>query len=596
MISLAGAIPLQFAPVGILSLDNFFEGDKMIKTKECQMDWHGNLICKKMLDATAMTMGLSGNACDECDEESFKKKMKKVLEIKEKKQLFHIPTPNQKYQSSLIDVKQLPSIPSFLKVFGGQNFDIKIKQNKKKYTHSYIIHSYNRKEYIPAIYEHSKKTNPVELIIIEDGSTDGSKELWKEIEAKDSKVKVYDLNNWHEVHSYNFGISKSKGDLAIILQSDMAPPSSPIWMNDVNTLFSSFPNLSVLGGYNNIVIESTDGKIKRHDFNKNHIKLFAPKINGIPFCFTPATIVGVYIVKKSDFIKFGGFKEIHPKGNFSIFHDVIYSHKVWKNGKSVGAFAPDFITFSRAQIEAKDDAELKRKYSTASNIDMEYIKEYQEDLASINIQATKENIKLVKRPIEKVNIFDKIKGIKLAFGRVKEYYKTKDTKSLWVDENELVERQVCCSMCTDGVSCPYCGCRINKSWFLPLGKSELTTEGCPNPETYPHLKNFPAKNYWKVCQQKSSIVFFYKNDDISELSAILDKIRKNATGSIEVIVGIKSDLYISMNHLADVIIVKGAVDIEELKEKATGDYIFLLDECDYEDFGYDTKLKYEHVK
>ena len=39
----------------------------------------------------------------------------------------------------------------------------------------------------------------------------------------------------------------------------------------------------------------------------------------------------------------------------------------------------------------------------------------------------------------------------------------------------------------------------------------------------------------------------------------------------------------------------GKIEIIDVEDKATGDYIFSLDECDYEDFGYDTKLKYKFI-
>lgn len=200
----------------------------------------------------------------------------------------------------------------------------------------------------------------------------------------------------------------------------------------------------------------------------------------------------------------------------------------------------------------------------------------------------------------RVSLSEKIYGIKNALKRAKDQIISNGLKSIIAEESEVIERQVCCSLCNKGRrggTCPYCGCNIKKTWFLPLGKSELATEGCPNSNTYPHLKKFPQKNYWKVCQEKSSIIFFYKNDNISKLFTILDKLIKNATGSIEIVVGIKTDFDISFSEVANnIVFVKGVDNIDGLRDKAQGDYIFLLEECDYEDLGYDTKLKYKYVK
>lgn len=202
-------------------------------------------------------------------------------------------------------------------------------------------------------------------------------------------------------------------------------------------------------------------------------------------------------------------------------------------------------------------------------------------------------------PAKKVSLIDKIKGIKGAFKRMKEKAQKDGIKALWVDEGEVVERQVCCSTCTDGPMCPYCGCQLKKSWFFPLGKSELKTEGCPNPVTYPHIRRYPPKNYWEVCLEKTSILMVPRNEKLINKS--INNLIENATGKIEILVGlpVKSNFTYSpsntMEEKINIQIFKNdngrRVLLNEMAKNVDGKYLFVIDEDCEIDEGYDTKLK-----
>jgi len=347
--------------------------------------------------------------------------------------------------------------------------------------------------------------------------------------------------------------------------------------------------------------------IKKSEINTDEsVKYFRNKKESSLFLLTNMTIQRCSIPEIMRGDNYSYFIKNVRKINFEEINDILEDEeKIYQNWKSLWAknifqagdkkkqmeasFKYSFSMLSiRIDFFTRFIEEEKSSFSEdfLSSLDKTY-KQYEE-----NLEKRKNNKDF--KPVIKVSLMDKIKGAKNAFKRYKDFSKNKGEETVWVSEREAIERQVCCSKCTDGQTCPYCGCQIKKSWFLPLGKSELKTEGCPNQDTYPHLKRFPPKNYWKVCEQKLSIVFFYKKGNTLEMSRILSKLKNNATGDIEIIVGIKPDMFIPRID-NDVIFVKGAKDIEELRDKAQGDYIFSLEDCNYKDFGYDTKLKYEHL-
>ena len=202
----------------------------------------------------------------------------------------------------------------------------------------------------------------------------------------------------------------------------------------------------------------------------------------------------------------------------------------------------------------------------------------------------------IKNSPVKISIIDKIHGIKGAFKRIKDKSFKEGLDSVWIDEKEAIERQICCTTCTDGTSCPYCGCQIKKSWFLPLGKSELTTEGCPNPTTYPHLKKFPPKNYWKVCLEKTSILIPSRNEKY--LVNTIKNLLETSTGDIEILVGIDGKTnfdYFVDDHRVIYIKYDNPVGkryiLNELAAISNGKYLFRIDAHCIMNYGWDTKLK-----
>ena len=90
---------------------------------------------------------------------------------------------------------------------------------------SVIIPTYNRGEYlrkisIPSVLRQTWRN--VEIIIVDDGSTDNTKSVVEFFCENDSRVKYFYKENGGQGSARNFGLKKSSGDFVIFLDSDDA--------------------------------------------------------------------------------------------------------------------------------------------------------------------------------------------------------------------------------------------------------------------------------------------------------------------------------------------------------------------------------------
>ena len=87
---------------------------------------------------------------------------------------------------------------------------------------SIIIPMYNSEKYIQNTLESVKKQSydNIEVIVVDDGSTDGSLGLVKKYTREDKRIKVYARKNHGVSATRNYGILKSTGDFVFFLDAD----------------------------------------------------------------------------------------------------------------------------------------------------------------------------------------------------------------------------------------------------------------------------------------------------------------------------------------------------------------------------------------
>jgi len=157
-----------------------------------------------------------------------------------------------------------------------------------------------------------------------------------------------------------------------------------------------------------------------------------------------------------------------------------------------------------------------------------------------------------------------------------------------ISEKRFIERMMCCTTCGTGTSCPYCGCNVKLKGKL---ESEM---GCPNPETYPKLKQFPPRNYWSVCNEKTSALIIARNENPVYLQKTIDSLFDNATGDIEVLVildGYDSEIDSRAIKVKFDKPIGKRIGLNFAASQAKGQYLFFIDaHCSMSE-GWDTKLK-----
>lgn len=87
---------------------------------------------------------------------------------------------------------------------------------------SVIVPVYNTEKYLIECVESLRKQtySNIEIILVDDGSTDASIEICDEFAEKDSRVRVFHKKNEGVAVARNFGIQQSNGQYVVIVDSD----------------------------------------------------------------------------------------------------------------------------------------------------------------------------------------------------------------------------------------------------------------------------------------------------------------------------------------------------------------------------------------
>ena len=102
----------------------------------------------------------------------------------------------------------------------------------------------------------------IELVIVDDGSTDFTGSIIKKFSEKDSRIKYYYQANSGPSEARNNGINNSSGDYILFIDSDDTIEQD--YVCDLVTEMINTGSDLVCCGYNDI---SNYGEVKRTDFN-----------------------------------------------------------------------------------------------------------------------------------------------------------------------------------------------------------------------------------------------------------------------------------------------------------------------------------------
>jgi polyisoprenyl-phosphate glycosyltransferase len=106
--------------------------------------------------------------------------------------------------------------------------------NKKDITYSVVAPVYNEAASLPKLYERisavmQKLREPWELVLVDDGSTDGSTDAIRALARRDSRVRpvIFARNFGHQI-AITAGWDYSRGDAVIIIDADLQDPPEAI--------------------------------------------------------------------------------------------------------------------------------------------------------------------------------------------------------------------------------------------------------------------------------------------------------------------------------------------------------------------------------
>lgn len=151
---------------------------------------------------------------------------------------------------------------------------------------SIIVTIYNIENYIEKCLESLIKNNieTIEIICVDDGSTDGSKDILKKYKARDKRIKVLEKQNGGISSARNKGIDCAKGEYICFIDGDdyinelmFENIISILNTNKVDTLFMGYYRVN---WDNNI--KSICPKMNKIFLNENEIKnILIPSILGL---------------------------------------------------------------------------------------------------------------------------------------------------------------------------------------------------------------------------------------------------------------------------------------------------------------------------
>ena len=214
---------------------------------------------------------------------------------------------------------------------------------------SVLIQSFNHRSNIPAIVESIRRTAADELIVCEDGSSDGSERIWRRHLDRPNDFLII-TNDLHELRSYSRAAALARGEFIVFLQDDDIPPRTTDWLSHALSLLRRHPKLAVLGCWNGCVLDLDDLESSvlygPNDWelgagwtrSEDPIPSLDPELK-LPFMFIDVVGIGPVFCRRKDFEALGGFDlSLSAPGEPGIWLDYEICLRAWVSGLQVGLY------------------------------------------------------------------------------------------------------------------------------------------------------------------------------------------------------------------------------------------------------------------
>mmetsp|Transcript_10382 Transcript_10382/g.31021 ORF Transcript_10382/g.31021 Transcript_10382/m.31021 type:complete len:350 (+) Transcript_10382:218-1267(+) len=214
-----------------------------------------------------------------------------------------------------------------------------------------VVLSYNHAANAPRIARLLQREPGVsQLVVVEDGSTDGSKEAWRAA-LRPSDVML-ESGNVHEIRAYNAGARAATAEVLCFLQDDDLP-RAPGWAADVLGAFRAFApeRLALVSGLAGEAcqVELGEQQVEHPKAMKNPRVTkplgFEAELNGAfrPFQFATEAWLSPLCARSEVFRELGGFDEtLAAPGEPGIGLDIHLSLRAGARGYSIGVLGAAF--------------------------------------------------------------------------------------------------------------------------------------------------------------------------------------------------------------------------------------------------------------
>ena len=215
------------------------------------------------------------------------------------------------------------------------------------------------------------------VVVVEDGSTDGSYAAWRDALRSHDDAKVIQTPDVHEIRAYNRGAAATEADVYCFLQDDDVP-SDRGWGRRVMGLFDAFreQRLAVLSGLASEVCQSEWGEVQvQHPpamKNPRITRKIPFMYDGLPFAFATEAWLAPLCVRADAWAALHGFDETLARpGEPGIGLDIHLSLRAGVLGYTVGVFGALFergvgghgtvSSQAKAQLRLRKRAEIGAK-------------------------------------------------------------------------------------------------------------------------------------------------------------------------------------------------------------------------------------------
>jgi len=179
-----------------------------------------------------------------------------------------------------------------------------IPKSDKKYSVSVLIPAFNEQDTIKSTVENVLKSGYKylkEVILINDGSTDNTLKIIKQLEKKYSKVKVLNKKNSGKADSLNRALKIAKGELVAVIDADSYPD-----VNAIGLMVGYFSDEKTGAVTTRILVRNRNNFIRKMQAVEYKVIAFTRKLLGFldSIYVTPGPMA---LYRKSALLKIKGF-------------------------------------------------------------------------------------------------------------------------------------------------------------------------------------------------------------------------------------------------------------------------------------------------